>query len=69
LLDTAEQEGFEVLVTTDKQLRHQQNLGVRRIAVVVLSSTSWPRILREIAAVVRAVDGASPASYAEVHIA
>jgi hypothetical protein len=68
LLDAAEQDGFEVFVTTDKNLRHQQNLGARRIATVVLTSTSWPRIQNDIAAVVRAVHGASPGSYAEVQI-
>jgi hypothetical protein len=41
LLDVAEREGFEVLVTTDSRLRHQQNLGARRIAIVCLLSTSW----------------------------
>ncbi|MGH8654013.1 MAG: hypothetical protein ACREYE_18420 [Gammaproteobacteria bacterium] len=30
LLDAAEQDGFEVFVTTDKNLRHQQDLGARR---------------------------------------
>lgn len=69
LLDAAERAGFEVLVTTDKNLRYQQNLGVRRIALVVLTSTSWPRIQREIAAVLRAVSNASQGSYAEVQIA
>jgi glutamate racemase len=68
LLDTVEREGFEVLVTTDKSLRYQQNLSARRIAIVVLTSTSWPRIQHEITAVVRAVNGASPGSYAEVQI-
>lgn len=68
LLDAAEREGFEVLVTTDKNLKYQQNLGGRRIAVIVLSSTSWPRIQRELSAVVAAVDGASPESYTEVQI-
>jgi predicted nuclease of predicted toxin-antitoxin system len=68
LLDAAEREGFEVLVTTDKSLRYQQNLSARRIAIVVLTSTSWPRIQHEITAVVRAVNGASPGSYAEVQI-
>lgn len=69
LLDMAELEGFEVLVTTDKSVKHQQNLGRRRIAIVVLSSTSWPRIEREVAAVISAINGASPGSYAEVQIA
>jgi hypothetical protein len=68
LLGAAEREGFEVFVTTDKNLRYQQNLGARRIAIVVLTVTSWPRIQHEIVAVVRAVNGASRGSYAEVQI-
>jgi hypothetical protein len=66
LLDAAEKEGFEVLLTTDKNLRHQQNLRARSIAIVVLRTTSWPRIQRGIPAVVRAIDGAVPGSYVEV---
>ena len=69
LLDAAEQEGFEVFVTTDKNLKYQQNLGARRIAIVVLTSTSWPRIEHEIPAVVRAIDGASQGIYTEVYVA
>ena len=68
LLDAAEREGFEVLVTTDKSLRYQQNLSAQRITIVVLTSASWPRIHHEITAVVHAVNGASPGSYAEVQI-
>jgi hypothetical protein len=59
LLDTAEREGFAVLVTTDTNLKYQQNLGSRRLAIVVLTTTSWPRIQRVIGAVVGAVDGAT----------
>ena len=44
LLTLAEKGGFEVLVTTDQNLKYQQNLTDRKIAIVVLSSTSWPRI-------------------------
>jgi hypothetical protein len=44
LLTVAEQAGFEGFVTTDRNLRYQQNLDGRRIAIIVLSSTSWPRI-------------------------
>jgi hypothetical protein len=68
LLEAAEQEGFGVFVTTDKNLKHQQNLGGRRIAIVILTSTSWPRIQREIAAVIRAVNGATSGSYTEIQI-
>ena len=44
LLLAAEAAGFEVMVTTDMNLQYQQNLTERRIALVVLSTTSWPRI-------------------------
>jgi hypothetical protein len=68
LLNAAEAEGFAVLVTTDSNLRYQQKLGARRIAVVVLSAASWPRIQRAVGSIVRAVDGASVGSYTEVDI-
>jgi predicted nuclease of predicted toxin-antitoxin system len=69
LLDAAEREGFEVLVTTDRNLRHQQNLRTRSIAIVVLRTTSWPRIQREIPAVVHAINSTVPRTYVEVQFA
>lgn len=68
LLDTAEKQGFEVLVTTDSNLKYQQNLKSWRIAIVVLSTPSWPRIQRAVAKVVSSVDAASEGSYTEVDI-
>ena len=68
LLDAAEKDGFAALVTTDSNLKFQQNLTSRRLAIVVLTTTSWPRIQRAVGAVARAVDGASDGSYAEVEI-
>jgi hypothetical protein len=59
LLDAAEKGGLDVLVTTDLNLRYQQNLQARRIAIVALLTPSWPRIQRALAKVVRAIDGAS----------
>jgi hypothetical protein len=44
LLDQAEAAGYEALVTTGQQLRHQQKLEGRRIRVLFLHTTSWPRI-------------------------
>ncbi|MGH7827045.1 MAG: hypothetical protein ACREQ7_17960 [Candidatus Binatia bacterium] len=64
----AEREGFEVFVTTDRNLRHQQNPGGRRIGIVVLSSGSWPRIQKAAAAVKHAVDIALPGSIKDVEI-
>jgi hypothetical protein len=68
LLDAAEKEGFAVLVTTDSSLKHQQNLQSRRIAVVVLTTPSWPRIQRAIPSIVRAIEQATVGSYAEVEV-
>jgi predicted nuclease of predicted toxin-antitoxin system len=44
LLATAEAEGFDVLVTADQNIQHQQNLGRRHLALVVLSTNHWPTI-------------------------
>jgi hypothetical protein len=63
LLDAAEREGFAVLVTTDANLKYQQNLTSRKLAIVVLTTTSWPRIQRVADAVVVAIDSAAPGSY------
>lgn len=58
LLDAAEAEGFEIFVTTDQNLRYQQNLSTRKLAVVVLSTTSWLRIKQEAALVESVVNNA-----------
>ena len=68
LLDMVERDGFDVFVTTDTNPRHQQNLAARRIAIVVLTTTSWPRIQRARAAVVRSITGATEPGYTEVPI-
>jgi hypothetical protein len=68
LLDAAEAAGFDVLLTTDKNLRYQQNLSGRKLAIVVLGQGRWSLIRRHVAAVVAAVNAANPGSYAEVEI-
>jgi hypothetical protein len=68
LLTEAEAAGFEVLVTTDKNLRYQQNLAARRIAVVVLGQGRWKIMQPHVAQIVAAVHAATPGSYAEVEI-
>jgi predicted nuclease of predicted toxin-antitoxin system len=68
LLSVAEAAGFEVLVTTDKNIRYQQNLTGRKIAIVVLGNQQWPALKAHVDLVVTAVNGATPASYVEVAI-
>jgi hypothetical protein len=66
LLDAAEEGGFDVLITGDKTLHHEQNMPGRRIALVCLSAISWPVIQPYLAMIVAAVDAASPGSFTKV---
>ncbi len=68
LLELAEKSDFELLVTTDQNLKYQQNLDSRKIAIMVLSSTSWPRIQKVLRLVVEAVGGAQAGSYVEIFV-
>jgi predicted nuclease of predicted toxin-antitoxin system len=66
LLTLAEAEGFDALITTDQNLRYQQNLSDRRIGVIVLLTTNWPRIKKDVALVSQAIDKIHPGSYEEI---
>ena len=68
LLSAAETGGFDVLLTTDKNMRYQQNLSGRQIAIVVLGKGLWPLIKPYVEQVASAVDGAVPGSFVEVTI-
>lgn len=68
LLVAAEFAAYEVFVTTDKNLRYQQNFTGRRIAVVVLGTTSWPRLRQCVEDIARAIEASAPGSYAEVSV-
>jgi hypothetical protein len=69
LLNAAEQAGFELLLTTDRRIRYQQNLQSRRIALLVLTgSTKWSLVRQHAGRIAASVDSATPGSYAEVEI-
>jgi hypothetical protein len=69
LLAEAERAGFDVFLTADKNIRHQQqNLAGRKIAVVALSTPQWPLVRLHTAEIAAAVNAAKPGSYAEVQI-
>ena len=68
LIAAAVSAGFDVFVTTDKNLKYQQNLATRTLSIVVLLNTSWPRIQRSLPAVLAAVASAVPGGYVEVRI-
>jgi hypothetical protein len=68
LLRAAEDAGFELLLTTDKRIRYQQNLTGRTIAIVVLGNSTWRMVRLYFDRIASAVNAASPGSYAEVDI-
>ena len=69
LLNVAEDAGFELLLTTDRRIRYQQNLKARRIALVVLTgSTKWSLVRQHTDRIADAVAAAAPGSYSEVDI-
>ncbi len=63
LLDEAEKAGFDALVTCDQNIVFQQNLVGRNIAVVVLSTNTWPLIRPQPQIVRRAVANATPRNF------
>ena len=68
LLAAAEAGGFHVLVTTDKNIRYQQKLAGRAIAIVVLLNAQWPVLRQHVHKVRAAVDAAQPGGHVEVAI-
>ena len=69
LLNAAERAGFDLLLTTDRRIRYQQNLSVSRIALVVLTgSTKWTLVQQHVDRIAAAVASATPGSYVEVEI-
>lgn len=66
LLGAAETAGFECLITTDANLKYQQNLAGGKIAVIVLRTTSWPKIQRSISLIIEAVSRAGASTYEEI---
>lgn len=68
LLAAAEEGGFDLLLTTDKNIRYQQNLTARRIAIVVLGNSTWRIVRSHLDRIAAAVNVTAPGSYAEVDI-
>ena len=66
LIESAEREGYDVLITTDQNLRYQQNLTYRKIAILVLKTTSWPRIQKSVQKVAEELQKITPAAFLEL---
>jgi hypothetical protein len=68
LLRAAEDAGFDVLLTTDRNLRFQQNMSGRRLAIVVLSNSRWRLVRRAVADIAATIAESTPGDLREVEI-
>jgi len=68
LLTAAEEAGYELFITADQEIRYQQNLTGRKMAVLVLSSNNWDYVKAAIAKIMTAIESVTPASYSEIEI-
>ena len=68
MLQAAEEAGFEVLITTDKNLATQQNLRGRALAIVVLGNSQWRLVERHVRKIAAVVNATTPGSYTEIEI-
>ena len=57
---------FDVLVTTDRNLQYQQSLSGRKLAVLVLPTTSWPKLQNQIQGITSALASVKPGQYLEL---
>ena len=68
LLDLAEREGYEVLVTTDRSMRRQQNMAGRQLGIVALLSANWCQVRLRTADIDRAIAAVLPGEIVEVPV-
>jgi hypothetical protein len=66
LLNAAENTSFDLFITTDQNLRYQQNLVGRKLAILVLPTTRWPVIEKHFTDVVAAVNSIKAGQYQEL---
>jgi hypothetical protein len=66
LLAEAEQAGYDLFMTTDQNLRYQQNLTGRHLAILVLRTTSWPKIRQHLTQVQALIATITAGSYHEL---
>ena len=66
LIRAAEEAGFAVLITCDRNIRYQQNLLGRQLELIELTTNQWATIRDNIADVLAVIETASPGSYATV---
>ena len=68
LLTEAEGNNYEVFITADQSIRHQQNLTGSRIGVLVLTDNLWPNVRQKTEEVSQALNLLEPGEYREIEV-
>ncbi len=66
LIRAAEEHGFHMLITGDRNIRYQQNLTRVRCSIIEISSQHWPTIRENVAELIAAIDAIQPGAYLTV---
>jgi len=69
LISCAENAGYQIMLTCDQNIQYQQNMGGRKISMVVLGSNVWPSVRNKIGEIAAALKRASPGSFEFIEIA
>lgn len=67
LVELAEAQ-FDILITADKNLRYQQNITDRTLAIIELPFNSWPRLREKIDLIQSAIDSVKPGEYVQLRL-
>jgi uncharacterized protein (DUF2249 family) len=65
LLKLAEDK-FDAFLTSDQQLKYQQNLKGRKLAILVLSTNRWPQVKARTQEIIAAIQTLKPGDYVEL---
>jgi hypothetical protein len=68
LINSAEQAGFDLFITSDQNIAYQQNLSNRKIAIIVLGKGNWPGVRKAAARITEVVNSSKPGSYLFIDI-
>lgn len=60
------EEKFDLLITTDQNLRYQQNLKGKTLSIIVLPTTNWLEIQKNITSLVTVLTNITAGAYVEV---
>ena len=67
LIRMAEADDFDALITTDQNLKYQQNLRGRKLAILILPTMSWPKIQKHRDKVSVALNTLKPGEFRELN--